>query len=407
MASSHNLVGVSAPYSSRRPLEPDGGGSTQNIPRPTPSLPAFINILHIYLTNIDDGDNGPKRFLTDSSTFHEVAFSPQRPIIGSGHHFVVYASPFEKDEKLLQTDRDISKEVYCIKTPNLMSCSSVDDHNPKRKFRDEYYHTILQELRILLHPELHKHDNIINILGFNFHEDYDDYTIAWPVLIMEYAEFGTLDTLQQDVDLSQEPELARWLLLDIALGIQALHRCNIIHGDVKSENVLICRHPQRKHVARLSDFGLSVINPDASREKIYRLPGGTGIWSAPEWRECLDVEGLRMTDVFSFGLTAWRVLVNYPNPWKILDARMLGLEGIPDINEVAARAKATPGFADLVLWTVSGDVLARSYPRTVIEATLCQDASGRDLERALAALSLGQDGVLQRCVYSNTVGIQS
>lgn len=396
MASSHGIVGVSAPYSPRRPLHTDDGDSAHVTPSSIPCLPAFINILHIYLTETDKNENGTKRFLTNSSAFHEVAFSPQRPIIGSGHHFVVYASPFEADEKLLVTDRDISKEVYCIKTPNLMPYSSVDDHNPKRKFRDEYYHTVLQELRILLHPELHKHDNIINILGFDFHEDYDDYTIAWPVLLMEYAEFGTLDTLQQDVDLSHEPELSRCLLLDIALGIQALHRCNIIHGDVKSENVLICRHPQRKHIARLSDFGLSVINPDASCGKIYRLPGGTGIWAAPEWRERLDVEGLRMTDVFSFGLTAWRVLVNYPNPWKMLDARMLGLEGIPDINEVAERAKARPGLADLVLWTLSGDILARNYPLTVIEATLCQEAAGRDLERALAALSLRQGVVPER-----------
>ena len=106
-------------------------------------------------------------------------------------------------------------------------------------------------------------------------------TILWPgqSYWLEYAEYGTLDTLQEDIYVG--PELSRILLLDVAQGLQALHDCNIIHGDVKSENVLVCRHHQRKYVARLSDFGLSVINPDASKHD-HRLPGKTCLWSAPE-----------------------------------------------------------------------------------------------------------------------------
>ena len=398
MASFRGIVGVSVPQSSLSAPDQQHG-SVRNTPPAKPNLPSFTRILDIFLKHVDQDETGPKKFLTNSMAFHEFAFSPQRPIIGSGHHFVVYASPFADDEKSLLTAREISKEVYCIKGPNLIHGTS--DRGPGA-FKEEYYHTVLQELRILFHPNLSKHDNIINILGFDFYEDYDDYTIAWPVLLMEYAEYGTLDTLQQDVDISLQPELARWLLLDIALGIQALHRCNIVHGDVKSENVLICRHSQRAYVARLSDFGLSVINPDPSIGNNHRLPGGTWLWAAPEWKERLDVDGLRMTDVYSFGLTAWRVLVNYPNPWTMLDGRQLGLQGVHDVNDLAARAKARDGLADVVLWTMKSEVLARGYSRVVIESTLCKDPAGRDLERAISALALGQKTFWNELVISHS-----
>ena len=43
--------------------------------------------------------------------------------------------------------------------------------------------TILLELRVLLHPQLRKCENIISLFELDFQEDYDDYTMAWPVLL--------------------------------------------------------------------------------------------------------------------------------------------------------------------------------------------------------------------------------
>jgi hypothetical protein len=174
-------------------------------------------------------------------------------------------------------------------------------------------------------------------------------------------------------------------------------------GDMKSENVLVCRHLQRRYVARISDFGLSVINPDVSLRVNHRLPGGTWLWATPEWREKMDVEGLRMTDVYSFGLTAWRVLANNQNPWKLLGASLFGFQGVPDVNELAARAKPREGLADLICWTMKRDVLARVYPRVVIEATLCKDPAGRGLERAISALSKGKGALRQSKSQFKTV----
>jgi hypothetical protein len=354
------------------------------------SLPSFMRILASLLHHTKPSDNPDRLFLTDFLPFFNVAFSAQRPIIGRGHHFVVYASPFDDaDRRNFRTARDINTEVYCIKAPNLIS------NKPGGDFRNDYYDTVLRELRVLFHPALSTHENIINILGLDFQEDYDDYEVAWPVMVMEYAEYGTLYTFQQDVIF--DPELTRWLLLDVASGLQALHDSNIIHGDVKSENVLICRHAQRKYVARLSDFGFSVINPPTGGDNL-RLRGGTGIWAAPEYREPLSAQGLRQTDVYSFGLTTWRVLVNQKNPYSLLSEAAPGFQANSNMDELAAYVKRLGAFQELVLQSLPPDAAARAYPRKVIEATLCRSPANRELGKAITALALGNENVSQEWV---------
>lgn len=49
------------------------------------------------------------------------------------------------------------------------------------------------------------------------------------------------------------------LCLDIARGLSALHRTGLVHGDMKAENVLVCSSPSRRYLAKISDFGFSVM----------------------------------------------------------------------------------------------------------------------------------------------------
>ncbi|KAF4621931.1 hypothetical protein G7Y89_g14414 [Cudoniella acicularis] len=345
-------------------------------------VPSFLRILDIFFRHTQEAENlTSKHFITNVAALHEFAFSPKCPILGTGSNFVVRAKPFENADKDFRPldGRAINTEVHCLKNPNLNSASNVD----KDAFRKEYYSRTLQELKVLLHPQLRTCENIINLFGLDFQEDYDDHKIAWPVLIMEYAEFSTLNTLQEDIRF--DVELERTLLLDVARGIQALHQCNIIHGDVKSENVLICRHRQRKYVARISDFGLSVINPDPTRTD-HKLPGGTFLWSAPEFEDSLSVAGLRQTDVYSFGLLAWRVILNHPFPYNSIPPTTLGLEDQGTLSKTVTCAKAHHDFPQLVVETLTAHGHTQSYYRPLIESALGTDPSSRDLSRAINLL---------------------
>ena len=54
-------------------------------------------------------------------------------------------------------------------------------------------------------------------------------------------------------------DLKHLLCLDIARGLSSLHQAGLVHGDVKAENVLVCSSPSRRYLAKISDFGFSVV----------------------------------------------------------------------------------------------------------------------------------------------------
>ena len=337
--------------------------------------------MRIISTLIDakNGLNGLVNAFERPTALWDMQFTGQRPIVGVGHHFVVYASPYHDNERG-RKHVDSEAEVYCIKAPVLANGPT------SHEFRSDFYHTVLQELRVLCHPILSQHENIVGLLGLDFQEDYDNFEVAWPVLLMEYAEYGTLDTFQQDLNL--EPVLIRRLLLDIALGLKALHDSNIIHGDMKSENVLICRHARRKYVAKLSDFGFALINP-ALNEK-HQLSGCTRLWSAPESGNLLAVEGLRRIDIYSFGLTVWRAFLNCSDPFLFLDRRRIGLPPNLGHDEFVNQAKANQSFPDFVILSLA-QAHDETYINAIVRATLSLEPSERDLGRAISELSQGRE----------------
>jgi serine/threonine protein kinase len=126
---------------------------------------------------------------------------------------------------------------------------------------------------------------------------------------MPYAAFGTLDAFQWSTELESDGKIS--LCLDIALGLSVLHGCGIVHGDLKSENVLIFAEHSGP-VAKLCDFGCSVIDPKAFR----KLVGGSEPWNCPEWKDTILKENLPLTDVYSFGLLFWRTLSESSRPFE-------------------------------------------------------------------------------------------
>ncbi|KAJ7036274.1 kinase-like domain-containing protein [Mycena alexandri] len=97
------------------------------------------------------------------------------------------------------------------------------------------------------------------------------------------------------------------LMLDIALGLEYLHRNGVVHGDLKGLNVLIT--PSRR--ACLADFGLSSISDAmtvqfADSDDENTSVGGTARYMAPE----LFSEPTRHfgSDVYAFACTCYEIL---------------------------------------------------------------------------------------------------
>lgn len=138
------------------------------------------------------------------------------------------------------------------------------------------------------------------------------YFIGWepstliPALGLELAAFGTLDDFLTSADLDfgkhtiTSMERIR-ITIDVAAGLQAVHACGYIHGDLKPSNILVQRHQKHKICCKLTDFAGAIRSGQVDRRG-DAAPHGTPTWMAPEWLLGERISDWSKCDVYAYGL---------------------------------------------------------------------------------------------------------
>ncbi|KAG5469764.1 hypothetical protein CUR178_01903 [Leishmania enriettii] len=122
-----------------------------------------------------------------------------------------------------------------------------------------------------------QHHRIVRFLGFQFSGE------GRLCLLMEYVAGGTLQTLVKNFGVFEE-NVIRLYTLQILEGLEYLKRKGVVHGDLKSANILVSEQGSVK----LADFGTSrVLRACAAEEK--EAGEGTGAGDEQE-----GAEGQRM-----------------------------------------------------------------------------------------------------------------
>ena len=95
------------------------------------------------------------------------------------------------------------------------------------------------------------------------------------------------------------------ILYDVALAMTYLHQQKpvIIHGDLKSQNILI----GDGYHAKISDFGLSRTIQTLSNVEIKDKLRGTIEYIAPEYLDDPYKKKTEKFDVYGYGITAWEI----------------------------------------------------------------------------------------------------
>lgn len=116
--------------------------------------------------------------------------------------------------------------------------------------------SVLREVLIMCHPPLTHHPNIMSLLGYGWSVEKQQ---LFPFLSVEFATGGSLRAYLAEYPQSIRSKLI--LMGDVAAGIMALHRCGIVHGDLKADNVVIFSSLDRPSMslAKVSDFGHSIL----------------------------------------------------------------------------------------------------------------------------------------------------
>ncbi|KAL3620530.1 hypothetical protein CASFOL_035442 [Castilleja foliolosa] len=154
-----------------------------------------------------------------------------------------------------------------------------------------------REARIL--SALH-HPNVVAFYGVV--PDGAGGTLA---TVGEFMANGSLRTALNKKDKLLDYRKKLIIAMDAAFGLEYLHSKNIVHFDLKCDNLLVnLRDPQRP-ICKVGDFGLSRIKRNTLVSGGVR---GTLPWMAPELLHGCQNRVSEKVDVFSFGIVLWEIL---------------------------------------------------------------------------------------------------
>ena len=150
-------------------------------------------------------------------------------------------------------------------------------------------------------------DNIIRLYQI-LNDNKKDKTY----LIMELAQKGPLVTLNEKTgvfclnsnynnDIYDEKLMKKWIL-DIAKGLKFLHENNVVHRDIKSDNILIDKNGNCK----IADFGCS-IKLKNNQQDLFSKTEGNMYFFPPEFVDGKSKKqfGYKPVDIWAFGVSMY------------------------------------------------------------------------------------------------------
>ena len=140
------------------------------------------------------------------------------------------------------------------------------------------------------------HKNITKIL-----EVFDDE--EYMLIIMEYINGGNLFSFVKKRRRLSE-KMAKFLFKQIILGIQHIHSKNVVHRDIKLENILI----DFNNNVKICDFGIGKVLK--SENELLHDKCGTPMYMAPEIILATEENGYKgfPVDIWSSGITLYIML---------------------------------------------------------------------------------------------------
>ncbi|MEO7391383.1 MAG: bifunctional protein-serine/threonine kinase/phosphatase [Ramlibacter sp.] len=161
----------------------------------------------------------------------------------------------------------------------------------------------------------------------------------------EYIEGQTL--LQWMIDNPEPPlESVRGIVEQVARGLQAFHRLEMLHQDLRPNNIMI----DTTGTVKIIDFGATRVAGIAELESPAERGAilGTEQYAAPEY--FLGEEGTDRSDLFSLGVIAYQMLSGrLPYGTRVSQARTLAAQARLQYESVLGDDREIPAWIDGVL----------------------------------------------------------
>jgi len=158
-----------------------------------------------------------------------------------------------------------------------------------------------------------KHRNILPLYGLAVFQNCLAVVSPW-------MEHGSVKSV-----LKKSPNNDRYLLCQqLTKAVEYLHKENVVHGDIKADNLLMSEDGALK----LTDFGLAIMHDVAFQFSQTDMGSGTYRWMAPElYKE--EAQRCRETDVYAMGMTMLE-LITGDLPFPEINAPHLIIRAVVD-----------------------------------------------------------------------------
>jgi serine/threonine protein kinase len=149
-----------------------------------------------------------------------------------------------------------------------------------------------------------RHPNVASV--FHLGRIGDHYFYA-----MEFVDGETLDSLVKRAN-RLELKLALEITAQVAAGLAAIHKKNLVHRDIKPSNIMVNFEEGGAVTAKIIDLGLAKPVTDMPTQTAISIPGaffGTPQFASPEQFAGVGVD-IR-SDLYSLGVVLWRMLTGH------------------------------------------------------------------------------------------------
>ena len=197
-------------------------------------------------------------------------------------------------------------------------------------------------------------------------------------LILEYCSCGNLVDLMYALDRRfEENEIATFLEM-ILKGLIYLHDLNIIHRDIKCQNIFV----KEDGCIKLGDFGSGAKLTD--EESYRRSKAGSAYWMSPQ--VILQQNYDTKTDIWSLGITSVELAESEP---PFLDLKQIAVmnkiaKSPPTVEEVINVEEYSESFVDFIRQCLIVDPNKRPTAKELIEHEFIKkNSKGKDFVKKL------------------------
>ncbi len=130
-------------------------------------------------------------------------------------------------------------------------------------------------------------------------------------LVLEYVPGRGLGEALEDGPMSVERSLN--IARQVALALSALHAAEVVHRDVKPDNVMLTQRGDEDDFVKVLDFGMAKLEVDDENSKSLTQRGlvfGTPKYMSPEQASGSAVD--HRADIYSLGMITYAMLAGHP-----------------------------------------------------------------------------------------------